>query len=671
MEYLSNLVGTMLNDLAVHPFWALALIFGVSLGEALLIIGLFVPSTVVLVTAGTLVGAGKLPFWPVMIATVLGCILGDQISFWAGRFYGERLKNMWPLNKFPQLLEKGEEYVRSHGGKSIAIGRFIPGIKAVVPGVAGMFGMNQTFFLVVNLISGTAWGAAHVLPGILLGHALAFAGELSSRLLIALLVLFGLLAVLGWLVRLIAGLVDPQRHVIQNYFADWAQTSRFASVRRFGEVLQPRNPNSVLIVFGLLAALLAGIGLVDLVSGLFIHQAVGNFDQALQNFFSDLRSAPGDEIFIRLSMMSDEKVLYIVAAVPVLWLAITGKFRASGTIITAIALAKLVLVGFHTVLPTHGVGVHASDFQFPSNHTLMAGTIFGILGVCCARGLSRWSQALLITGFAMLVVAIAFSRLYLDASWFSDVFGGILLASIIVVMFSVAISTMTFSRIRPLLLLCISLVVLAGASTVNFNNNYEKQVERYQPRSLLATFSTADYLQRGWNTMPGKRINIMGRPADGFFIQWIGPLPALEQALAADNFTIWKLWGWHDLLPYLNEHAKITEIPPRPLVHNGLQAKLTASLPAPNDPDQRLVLRAFQSNTMIVNNGSLSRVFLLTMREEAAHNNMGLYTLPNDHLTSDADLAAIIAQLQSNPAIETVGVNDSDGQKIVILKPKS
>ena len=671
MEYLTNLVSTMLNNLPAHPLWALVLIFGVSLGEALLVIGLFVPSTVVLVTAGTLVGAGKLPFWPVLGATVLGCIIGDQLSFWAGRWYGERLKTMWPLNRFPQLLAKGEEYVRVHGGKSIAIGRFIPGIKAVVPGIAGMFGMSQTFFLTVNLISGTAWGAAHVLPGIVLGHALAFAGDLSSHLLFALLVLFAILAVLGWLVRLIAGLVDPHRHAVLNYFSSLAQTSRFAPIRRFGKVLSPENPNSILMVFGMMAGVLAIVGLTDSVSGLLVHRSVGEFDHSLFNFFAELRSVPGDELFIRLSMLGDEKVLYGVAAVPVLWLALQRNWRASATIISAIALAKLILVGFIIALPPQGLGAHTIDFQFPSGHALMAGTVFGTVGICCARGLSRWSQALLISSFAMLVVAIAFSRLYLGVSWFSDVFGGLLIASIIVVMFSIAISTVDFSRVPSLLLLSTALVVFIISGVSNISNNFEKQLESYQPVNRLVSYPMADYLQRGWNNLPAKRINLMGHPMDEFFVQWVGPLPVLQEVLAGQHFTQWGKWGWRELLPYLNASAKISEIAPRPLVHAGLQAKMTAAMISPKDADQRFVLRAFQSNVVIAGDGKLSRVYLLTLRQEGAHDNMGLYTLPADHPPSAEDSATIIESLRTNPAIETLDVKQSDGQQIVILKPKS
>lgn len=203
-----------------HPGWALAFVFLIAFGEALLIIGLFVPSTAALVGAGILVGTGHLDFWHVTIATAVGAIAGDQLSFWAGRFFGERLKLLWPLNRYPQLVAKGEDFVREHGGKSIAIGRFVPGVKAVVPGIVGMFGMSQLFFAAVNISSGIVWSLAHIVPGVLIGQGLAFAGELSGRLVFVLILLLVILAAAGYLIRLLAAGLSPYlNHVLDRVSA--------------------------------------------------------------------------------------------------------------------------------------------------------------------------------------------------------------------------------------------------------------------------------------------------------------------------------------------------------------------------------------------------------------------------------------------------------------------
>ena len=47
-------------------------------------------------------------------------------------------------------------------------GRFITGVKAVIPGVAGMMSMPYRHFSVINVISAFVWAAVHILPGVLL-----------------------------------------------------------------------------------------------------------------------------------------------------------------------------------------------------------------------------------------------------------------------------------------------------------------------------------------------------------------------------------------------------------------------------------------------------------------------------------------------------------------------
>jgi undecaprenyl-diphosphatase len=87
-------VQPLIDYLSQNPSMAWAIAFVVAMGEALFVIGLVVPSTAVLVAIGTLVGLGKLSFWPVFAMTVLGAIVGDALSFWFGHVYKERVKTM-------------------------------------------------------------------------------------------------------------------------------------------------------------------------------------------------------------------------------------------------------------------------------------------------------------------------------------------------------------------------------------------------------------------------------------------------------------------------------------------------------------------------------------------------------------------------------------------------
>ncbi len=150
-------------------FWlSLLFIFLVCIGEAVFILGLLVPSLPILLLVGGIIAQGGLPFWPIYFAAVLGAVIGDAISYAVGYWLKDRIKTVWPFTRYVGLIEKGEVFFQRHGGKAIFIGRFITGVKAVIPGVAGMMGMPYRYFTFINVVSAFVWAAAHILPGMLL-----------------------------------------------------------------------------------------------------------------------------------------------------------------------------------------------------------------------------------------------------------------------------------------------------------------------------------------------------------------------------------------------------------------------------------------------------------------------------------------------------------------------
>ena len=167
-HHVSEFLNAILNSVSDNFWLSLTFIFLVAIGEAVFILGLLVPSTPVLLLVGGIIATGKLPFWPIYLAAVIGAVIGDAISYTLGHVLKDRIKAMWPFRNHLELIGKGEEFFARHGGKSVFIGRFIPGVKAVVPGVAGMMGMPYRYFTLINVTSAFAWAAAHILPGMLL-----------------------------------------------------------------------------------------------------------------------------------------------------------------------------------------------------------------------------------------------------------------------------------------------------------------------------------------------------------------------------------------------------------------------------------------------------------------------------------------------------------------------
>jgi membrane protein DedA with SNARE-associated domain/membrane-associated phospholipid phosphatase len=620
-----------LDYFAQNPGWAIVVVFLIAFGEALLIIGLFVPSTAVLVGAGVLVGSGHLPFWPVFLATLIGAVGGDQISYWAGRFFGERLKNLWPLNRFPQLVLRGEEFVRNHGGKSIALGRFVPGVKAVVPGIVGMLGMSQIYFASVNISSGIVWTAAHVIPGILIGQGLAFAGELSGHLGLVLIELLVILAVAGWIIRLFAASMSPYLdHMLQRISA-WAKTRNSRSLHRFGRAVSPENPRSLLIIFFIAVLLLGLIAFLLLLSGMVARNAIPNTDISVFNLMREIRNAPADELMVPLTMLGDGFVLTAMMATIVGWLVWRKAWRAAIASTAVFLAGKLFAVllkyGIHRPRPLE-LYTGAESFSFPSGHATMAAITFGVLAVLASHAMNRWSRSLVYAVCGLIVITIAYSRIYLGVHWLSDVLGGVVFGAIMVAAFGVAIEAIPPRRIMPLGLLGATFIAFVAAGALNVSNNFYKAEKFYAAPERSYSMVPAEWESTAWLELPARRIDLAGKPEEQFIIQWAGSLEVLQKILESRGWVYSPKWTWRDSLSYLDPNAVLGSVAPRPALHLGLKAKLTMTLALNGESNRRLVMRAYKTNANLKSANAGTPIFLVSLTQESLRKSLQAYVVP-------------------------------------------
>ncbi len=620
-----------LDYFAQNPTWAIVVIFLIAFGEALLIIGLFVPSTALLVGAGILVGSGHLEFWPVFAATAIGAIVGDQVSYWAGRFFGDRLRLMWPLNRYPQLVERGEEFVRSHGGKSIALGRFVPGVKAVVPGIVGMLGMSQIYFLVVNVSSGLVWAIAHVAPGILIGQGLALAGELSGRLFFVLLVLLVILAVAGWLIRLFAAGLSPYLSHLLDRISNWAKARNSRSMHRFGRAIAPQNPRSMIIVFFAAILFFGIVGLAFIMSGLLLRNALPNLDISIFTLMREIRNTPADELMIPLTMLGDTVVVLAMMTTIVGWLVWRKAWRAAIFSTMIFAGGKLVSVllkySIHRARPVELYN-GSEAFSFPSGHATMATITFGVLAVLASHAMSRWSRSLVHAICGLVVISIAYSRIYLGVHWLSDVLGGLLLGGILVAAFGVAIEAIPPRRIKPIGLLGATFLALVIGGNFHISAGIENAEKFYAVQQSTYTVGAEEWEAAGWQRLPAARIDLAGKPEEQFVAQWAGSLEALQAGLATQQWLPQAKWTWRDSIAYLDPDAELGSVAPRPALHEGLKAKLTMTRALAGEANRRLTLRAYKTNAIVKTAASDEAIFLLSLTQETLRKTMQTYSVP-------------------------------------------
>src|SRR6201995_1662036 len=162
MEDYAHVLADFVRD---HQAWAAPIVLVLAFGESLAFISLLIPAWGALVAIGALIGASGISFWPIWLAGGLGGALGDWISYWFGYKYKERVAAMWPLSRYPDLLPRGEAFIRNWGVPSIFIGRFFGPLRASVPLAAGIFEMDYVQFQIANFVSAFVWSGALLMFG--------------------------------------------------------------------------------------------------------------------------------------------------------------------------------------------------------------------------------------------------------------------------------------------------------------------------------------------------------------------------------------------------------------------------------------------------------------------------------------------------------------------------
>ncbi|CAL9477360.1 MULTISPECIES: DedA family protein [unclassified Streptomyces] len=171
-----------MTTLALGPEWLSPdyLIETFSLPGILLIVfaesGLFafLPGDSLLFTAGLFVAEGTYitqPLWLVCTLIVLAAVIGDQVGYMIGKFFGPRLFNRPNSKLFKQEnLEKAHEFMEKYGPKAIVLARFVPIVRTFAPIVAGAGRMKYRTFFTYNVIGGIVWGTGVTVAGYWLGQ---------------------------------------------------------------------------------------------------------------------------------------------------------------------------------------------------------------------------------------------------------------------------------------------------------------------------------------------------------------------------------------------------------------------------------------------------------------------------------------------------------------------
>jgi membrane protein DedA with SNARE-associated domain len=159
-------------------------------------IGLPVPGALFLVAAGALAAAGKLGLVTALGLAVIACVLADWVWYEAGRRQGNRVLHfIHRLARDPDAHDRrAKKTFARYGLALVVLAKFVPGLDAVVPPLAGTSRTSRLRFLACDAVGASLYSATYAGLGYVFSHdlnrAAAYAGRAGTVL--AVLVLAGL-----------------------------------------------------------------------------------------------------------------------------------------------------------------------------------------------------------------------------------------------------------------------------------------------------------------------------------------------------------------------------------------------------------------------------------------------------------------------------------------------
>lgn len=567
---MDSLVTALFAWIEHHPHIAGLGVALLCFAESLALVGFLLPGAALMFGVGALVGTGVLELWPTLVWSAIGAIAGDGVSFWLGKRFHQRIRVLWPFNRYPHLIARSTDFFHRHGAKSIIFARFIGPLRPIVPVVAGMLDMSSRRFYVVNIISGIFWAPVYVIPGMVFAASLGLAAEVATRLAVMIGFVIVVVLVAAWLARALFRLFHPRALPIINRILQWSEIHPVAG-RLPAALLDPDHPEArgltlmaaiLLISTILFTLLLASLG-IDLINSI---------DNFILNELQSLRTAWMDSFMVAITELGDAAVLASLFAALLGWLLWKRRWTAAAHWCgaTAFALALTQAIGWSThFIRSDDLPSGINAFSFPSSHTTLSAVIYGFLAVLIAREVRATVRWLIYALFAALIAAIAFSHLYLGVHWLSDVMGGLTLGLIWVALLGIAYRRHPASTLPLSGLLIISALTTAFSYGWHNYRHFDSDMQQYARKVEYSTMAESEWWLNGWRTLPSHRNDLRGWKSQPLSIQYAGDLHALESTLIKYG---WKLPVKVDAinwLQWLDESIPPQRQPLLPQLHDG------------------------------------------------------------------------------------------------------
>ena len=140
--------------------------------ECALLVGVILPGDSLLFIVGMLIASNFIttPLAVALSLMSICAIAGNLLGYWTGAKVGPKLFNRPDSKLFKtEYVVTTQNFFEKHGSRAIVLARFVPIVRSVITGLAGVARMDYKTYATYSTIGGILWVCSMTLAGYFLG----------------------------------------------------------------------------------------------------------------------------------------------------------------------------------------------------------------------------------------------------------------------------------------------------------------------------------------------------------------------------------------------------------------------------------------------------------------------------------------------------------------------
>jgi hypothetical protein len=162
---------------------------------------------------------------------------------------------------------------------------------------------------------------------------------------------------------------------------------------------------------------------------------------------------------------------------------------------------------------------------------------YAAAAILLTQNLTRRSRQCIYKLVGVLVIFISVSRIYLGAHWFTDVLGGWLLSTALLMFIAISYNRLPEKKFATRKLTALVIFSIIAGASLQFFLNHGRLTEDYAQKDWpIYTVSLHTWWEQDGDHLPMTRIGRLGVSAELFNLQWIGTLDDIKNTLSVQGW---------------------------------------------------------------------------------------------------------------------------------------